>query len=114
MSSKRILKINSDIKKAISNIILYDLNNPEINGLISVVKVNTTTDLDVSKIYLSIFNSDDKEKVFEQIKKSTPFIRKQLGSKVILRKVPNLEFYLDRSDMHLENIEKLIAETKKG
>ena len=50
----RILKINSEIEKAISEIITYDLKNPAITGIISVTKVDTTNDLEYCKVYVSI------------------------------------------------------------
>ena len=104
----RILVINSEIQKAISEIINYELKNPNINGIISVLKVNTTTDLDYCKIYLSIYNADDIENVFNQIKHSAGFIRKELTNRVKLRKVPYLEFILDDSIEYSERINDVI------
>lgn len=104
----RILVINSEIQKAISEIINYELKNPNINGIISVLKVNTTTDLDYCKIYLSIYNADDTENVFNQIKHSAGFIRKELTNRVKLRKVPYLEFILDDSIEYSERINDVI------
>ena len=54
--SERILRVNSEIQKAISYILANEIKNPLIKGLITVTKVDTTTDLDQSKIYLSIFS----------------------------------------------------------
>lgn len=115
----RILKINSEIEKAISEIITYQLKNPAISGIISVTKVDTTNDLEYSKVYISVFTPNgDKEEVFNQIKHSAGFIRRELCKKVQLRKVPFLTFYLDDSynygesiDGKLEEIEKLRKET---
>ena len=52
--STRILKINGEIQKAISEIFQQDIHNPNINGLISVVRVDTSSDLGVSKVFISI------------------------------------------------------------
>ena len=95
--SERILRVNSEIQKAISEIISTELKNPAIRGLITVTKVDTTTDLDQSKIYLSIFEEETREEVFNAIKHSAGFIRRELASIVDLRKVPFLTFYLDDS-----------------
>ena len=53
--SERILRVNSEIQKAISYIIQTEIKNPLIKGLITVTKVDTTNDLDQSKVYLSIY-----------------------------------------------------------
>lgn len=106
--NNRILKINSEIQKYISEIIHSELKNPNINGIISVVKVDTTNDLSISKVYLRIFNATDTQEVFNQILHSAGFIRKSLCSKLDIRKVPFLEFYLDDSIEYFEKIEGLI------
>lgn len=111
----RILKINSEIEKALSEIITYELKNPLITGIISVTKVDTTPDLDYCKVYVSIFTpGGDREEVFNQIKHSAGFIRKELCHKVDLRKVPYLTFYLDDSYAYSENIENKLEEIEKS
>lgn len=111
----RILKINSEIEKAISEILTYEMKNPAITGIISVTKVDTTNDLEYSKIYISIFTPNgDKEEVFNQIKHSAGFIRRELCKKVDLRKVPFLTFYLDDSYSYSENIENKLEEIEKS
>lgn len=107
--SERILRVNSEIQKAISYIISNELKNPLIKGLITVTKVDTTTDLDQSKIYLSIFDEETREEVFNQIKHSAGFIRRELARAVDLRKVPFLTFYLDTSYDYGQKIEETIA-----
>ena len=95
--NERILRVNSEIQKAISEIIMNELKNPMIKGLITVTKVDTTSDLDQSKIYVSIFEESTREDVFNAIKHSAGFIRKELARRVDLRKVPFLTFFLDTS-----------------
>ncbi len=107
--SERILRVNSEIQKAISYIIANDIKNPLIKGLITVTKVDTTTDLEQSKIYLSIFEENNREEVFNQIKHSAGFIRKQLAQAIDLRKVPFLTFYLDDSYEYGSRIEETLA-----
>ena len=106
--SERILRVNSEIQKAISNIIATELKNPMIKGLITVTKVDTTSDLDQSKIYLSIFEEETREDVFNAIRHSAGFIRRELARSVDLRKVPFLTFYLDDSYGYGQKIETII------
>lgn len=106
--SERILRVNSEIQKAISEIISTELKNPNIKGLITVTKVDTTTDLDQSKVFLSIFEEETKEDVFNAIKHSAGFIRRELARIVDLRKVPFLTFYLDNSYDYGKKIDETI------
>lgn len=106
--SERILRVNSEIQKAISYIIANEIKNPLIKGLITVTKVDTTADLEQSKIYLSIFEEQTRDEVFNQIKHSAGFIRKELARAVDLRKVPFLTFYLDDSFEYGSKIDETI------
>lgn len=106
--STRILKINSEIQKYISEIFQQNIQNPNINGLITVVRVDTSNDLSVSKIYLSIYGATDKQEVFNEIRHSAGYIRKELCVKMNLRKIPYLEFILDDTYEYGNKIDKLI------
>ncbi len=114
MNPNRMLIINSEIQKAVSEIITYDLRNPNITGIVTITKVETTSDLDNCKIYLSIFTSGDKQEVFHQIQHSAGYIRKQLTQKIDLRKTPFLTFLLDNSFEEHFKIEQLIQKANEG
>lgn len=106
--SERILRVNSEIQKAISSIIANELKNPMIKGLITVTKVDTTADLEQSKIYVSIFEEKDREDVLNAIKHSAGFIRRELVRMIDIRKVPFLTFYLDDSYDYGQKIDEAI------
>ena len=111
--SERILRINSEIQKAISYIIANEIKNPLIKGLITVTKVSTTNDLDQCKVYLSIFEDETREEVFNQIKHSAGFIRRELAKAVDLRKVPFLTFFLDDSYEYGQKIDNAINKNQE-
>lgn len=106
--SERILRVNSEIQKAISNIISNELKNPIIKGLITVTKVDTTSDLEQSKVYVSIFEEKDREDILNAIKHSAGFIRRELAHMIDIRKVPYLTFYLDDSYDYGQKIDATI------
>ena len=114
----RILKINAEIQKLVGIIIKEDLNNPIIDeAIVSVTGVKTTEDLEISKIYISVFDKEKQEDVLNQIKHSAGFIRKTLAPRLDIRKVPNLEFYIDDSIEYGAKIDAVIDkinEARKG
>ena len=107
--SERILRVNSEIQKAISYIIANELKNPLIKGIISVTKVDTTNDLDQCKVYISILDDNNREDVFNAIKHSAGFIRRELARIVDLRKVPFLTFFLDNSYEYGKSIDDVLS-----
>lgn len=104
----RILRINAEIQKLVG-IIIKELNNPTIeNTIVCVTDVKTTEDLEISKIYISVYDKERQEEVLNQIKHSANYIRKTLASRLVLRKIPYLEFYLDNSIEYGEKIDSVI------
>lgn len=76
--------------------------------IISVSKVNVTADLSIAKVYLSIFPNKDAADLLVGIRSNTPLIRHELAqrTKHQLRRMPNLEFFIDDSLEYIEGINK--------
>lgn len=109
----RLGRVNEEIKKALSQIIDYEVKNPDVTGMISVTKVKVTPDLKYAKVYVSILNAKNNEKTLEGLKASSGFMRSSLAKKVNLRITPELVFEYDDSLEHGERIESLLKQIKK-
>lgn len=109
----RLNRINEELKKEISQIISFDLKNPDITGLISVTKVKITPDLKYAKVYVSLLNTKNEEKTIEAIKKSAGYIRSNIAKKVNLRVTPELVFEQDNSMEYGMKIDSILKEIKR-
>ena len=78
--------------------------------MITVTKVSVTRDLSISRVYLSLFGTEDKQALIENVRKHKNEIKYKLGNRIRnqLRSVPDLEFYEDDSLDYIENIENLL------
>lgn len=109
MESTRQAKISRLLQKDLSEI--FRQQTAKMQGVIvSVSTVRVSPDLSVAKAYLSIFPSEKSAEVLANIKESSRTIRYELGQQVRfqLRKVPELQFYLDDSLDYIENIDALL------
>jgi len=81
--------------------------------LVSVTKVHVTSDLSIAKIYLSIFPVKDATHYVSTLKENSYQLRHDLAQRMKnqLRRIPDLQFYLDDS---LDYIEGIDHELKKG
>lgn len=109
-NNNRIERIDEEYRKEISQIISYDLKNPNITGLISVTKVKVTTDLKYAKVYVSILNSKNINETKEGLKKSSGFIRTELAKRINLRNTPELIFEIDDSMEYGAKIDSILKE----
>ena len=93
----RLNRINEELKKELSQVLNYEIKNPNVTGMLSVTKVKITPDFKYAKVYVSILNSKDVNKTMEGLKESSGFIRSRLAKTVNLRITPELVFEIDNS-----------------
>ena len=117
-NSNRLDKVEEELKREISTIINYELNNTNITGMVSVTKVKVTPDFKFARVYVSMINSS-KKKTLEALKKSAGYVRTQLAHKINLRVTPEIIFEFDESieygakiDAILNNIVKDMEQNK--
>ncbi len=104
--SFRLEKINSLIKEEISLIFLNKLQDPSF-GLVTVTSVKVSPDIRTAKIYLSVFEKDKREYILEKISEVKGLIKSQLAGRVSLRRIPELEFFIDDTLDYVEKMENL-------
>lgn len=116
MSNKneaRLGRVNEELKKALSQIITYELKNPDVTGMISVTRVKVTPDLKYAKVYVSMLNSKSVDKTMNGLKESAGFLRSALAKSVNLRITPELVLEYDDSIENGERIENILKEISK-
>ena len=114
-NNTRMIRINDEIKRELSEIIRSELKDPRIGVMTSVLKVETTNDLKYCKVYVSVLGDDDKKaEVIEGLKNASGFIRKQVATRINLRNTPQFKFELDNSLEYSIKISKLIDEVNKS
>lgn len=106
----RLGRIEEQYKKELSQIIGYELKNPNVTGLISVTKVKVSNDLKYAKVYVSILNAKNLKETLAGLKKSAGFIRSELARRVNLRNTPELVFELDDSLEYGAKIDTILKE----
>ncbi len=115
MESKRQAKISRMLQKELSEI--FRRQTAALGGvLVSVSAVRITPDLSIARVYLSIFPPQKAAEILENVKKQTKTVRYELARNVkeVLRKCPDLQFYLDDSLDYIENIDRLLEGDKKA
>ncbi len=111
MSNHKMQRINEEIKRELSAI-LREMKDPRLHKtIISVVNVETTKDLSYTKIFISSINGIDSSiEAKKALESASGFIRKELGLRLKLRKVPSLIFQATDSIEYGANISKTLRE----
>jgi len=110
MAKMRPQRVGEQMKKEISDIIRLELKDPGLINLTSVTDVEVSRDLRYAKIFVSVYDNEEaREKVLKILNKAVGFIRSEIGKRIRLRHVPEIEFRLDRSieyGAHIEGVLK--------
>ena len=108
MAGYKIDRITSDVQLALSEM-FRELKDPRISQLLSIVKVNVSGDLSYATVYVSaIEGSEATESSVKGLKSAAGYLRRELGRRLSLRKVPELRFIADDSIERSAHISKII------
>ncbi len=109
MSSHRIERVNTLIRREISELIQHHLRDPRLAEFVAVTEVETSADLKHAKVFVSsIGGKKDEASVLGVLNAATGFLRSELAKKVRLRHTPELSFHWDNSIEHGDRILRLL------
>ncbi len=94
--SRRIERLNSLIRRDVSELLRYEVKDPRVSGVVSVTRVNTSADVQHARVYVSVYGTlREKENTIAALQSAAGFIRRQLRGRLETRQVPILRFILD-------------------
>lgn len=104
--SLRLEKVSRVIKEEISLIFLHKIQDPKL-GLVTITNVKVTPDLKLAKVYLSVFEKEQREYCLVKLNEIKGLIKGELSKKLTLKSTPDLEFYIDDTLDYVEKMENL-------
>lgn len=111
MANKRMSRVDAEIQKSLAEIIskFDDIN---ISGtLVSIMKVDTTSDFLQAKVYVSVLGDKTKKSlVVKKLNENQKTIRYDLAHKLKLRVVPELTFIVDEVEDRASRVLKLFEQ----
>jgi ribosome-binding factor A len=108
VSSNRAQRIADRIHEEISEMLIFDLQDPRLSG-VSVTDVTVDRELAYADIYVSsLQGSESAENILAGFQRASGFLRSELARRIDLRTFPQLRFHWDPTPEHVEKIEKLL------
>jgi ribosome-binding factor A len=112
--SHRIERVNTLIRRELSELIQHELRDPRLDEFVSITEVETTPDLKSAKIFVSTMSGQqDKDRILGVLNSAAGFLRTSLAQKARLRFTPELHFIWDNSIEHGDKVLRLIDEVLK-
>ena len=116
MNDRRKRGLEKEISRIIGMTLLTEVKNEKIKNLVSIHKVELTKDgryLDLTFSILNLKDNVNREKIAEDLNKLKGFFRKQIGSQLSIRFVPEVRIHLDDSVEYGVKIASILNEIKK-
>jgi ribosome-binding factor A len=114
MKNIRKQKVESQLKREISLIIMQDLKDARVHKLISVTRVSLTNDIRAAHVSVSIMGDEkDKKGGMAGLKNAAGFIRKEIGQRIQLRYIPEIIFELDDTLDEQVRMERIFREIEE-
>jgi len=115
MAYYRINRISEEIRKEISDIIRTEVKDPRIAEMFSIVKTEVTGDLRYAKVYFSVLGTEEESRnTLDGLKNASGFIRRELGSRMDIRYIPELQFIPDHSIEYSVEISRKLNELHRN
>src|SRR3989344_7304322 len=103
--TNRIAKVNSLIEHKLGPVLREFLE--EQKGLVTITKVETSSDMKWAKVWISIFNGDD-QKILDFLAKNIYDIQGEVNKHFHTKIIPRISFHLDISPRYVQHIEELV------
>ncbi|MCB9232617.1 MAG: 30S ribosome-binding factor RbfA [Bacteroidia bacterium] len=112
--SNRQKKFSRVIQKELSEVFQREVSLPA-GSMVTVSIVRTSPDLNLCKVYLSVFPAENREAVFEEVEGSLGSIRHALAQRIRqqVRRIPELMFFLDDTLDYVDKMDRIFASIKQ-
>src|SRR5688572_10541753 len=113
MATHRPDRVGDQIREALSELLTRGVVHDPGIGFITLTRVKVSPDLQLARVYYSSLGDPAARKeTAKALERATPFLRRQVGSRVQLRRVPELKFEFDESIGHQDRVEQILRDLK--
>jgi ribosome-binding factor A len=110
--SSRPDRIADQIRSELAQLLAREVQDPGV-GFLTLTYVKVTPDLQLARVYYTSLGDEKAQRESAKaLRRAAPFLRRHLGQRLRLRRVPELEFFYDESIARQDRIEQILQELK--
>jgi len=104
-------RVGDQVRQELSELLARGVVHDPGIGFITITRVQVTADLQLARVYYTTMGDQNARKdTAKALKRATPFLRRHVGERLQLRRVPELEFRFDESVAHQDRIEQILRD----
>jgi len=103
-------RVAEQIRQVLGELIAREVRDPGV-GFVTITRVKVSPDLQLARAYYTLMGDAKSRRDADRgLARAVPFLRRQLGSQLRLRRVPELRFHFDEGVEHQDRIERILQE----
>jgi ribosome-binding factor A len=107
-------RIDQLLRQEIGEILAREVQDPRI-GFVTITDVETAPDLSTARVWVSVIGQpDERVETMRALQRAMPFVRHELGSRVRLRRIPELHVRIDDTAQRGTRVLRLLADLEAG
>ncbi len=111
--SRRTDRINEQLREEISTVIARQIKDPRLNSVISIIRVESSSDLRSARVYISVLGNDKQRKeALEGLQSAASFLRREIRDRINMKHTPFMTYLLDDSLQEADHLLRLMNEVK--
>ena len=112
--SQRTDRLDSQIRQELMQLLQREMKDPRI-GFATVTRVETARDLGSAKVWVSVLGTpEEQEAALKALTDAAPWLRRQLGSRLTVRHVPQLVIRHDDSIESGDRVLRILRDLEEG
>ena len=106
----RATRVGDQIRAELAELLTREVHDPGI-GFLTVTQVKVTADLQQARVYYTTLGDEKARKeTAKALERATPFLRRHIGRRLQLKRVPELTFTFDESIEKNDRIQRILLE----
>jgi ribosome-binding factor A len=106
-------RVADQIRGELALLLAREVHDPGV-GFVTLTRVQVTPDLQLARVYFTALGDERARKNSERaLGRAAPFLRRQIGSRLRLRRTPDITFVYDDSIAGQDRIEQILNELHK-
>jgi ribosome-binding factor A len=115
MPTRRIARLNEQLRADLADLIVREVKDPRLAGLVTITQVDLSPDLRHAKVFVSVLGSeDDRKHSLAALRSATGFLRSQIAHRLTTKRAPDLQFVSDVSIERGERIMQILREVERA
>jgi ribosome-binding factor A len=111
--SSRASRVADQIREDLSTLLAREVHDPGI-GFLTITHVKVSPDLQQARVdYTTIGDDKARKETARALDRALPFLRRQIGQRLRLKRVPELSFLYDEAIEKGDRIERILLELNK-